>query len=226
MALFLLSMGDWMVIIRLFYIFLLLLAAQNQSQARQEVPQVKSNLRLLENILDNALQGLKSNNILLSGDSITVNVITNDSIFSATQKSILQEILFNKYKMILYTNTKKNTLSGKIITFRWLNWQILYKPLKRRFWQKKNIQRNLVADFFVEFSSNSENKILFSKRFQHENIDILKENEIKIVQNPQLLFTLGILEQSKGVYKKWLEPVFLFAISGGVIYLFYSIRSK
>ncbi len=226
MALYLFSIGGGMVKTAWFFILIILTGIlENQTQAGQ-ITELKTNLNLLESILDTTLNQLFAKNIIRSDDSVKIKVVADDSIFAVTQKYLVEEKILNKYKITLYTNSDNHTFLGKIITLRWLNWQILYKPVKSKFWQKNNIQRNLMFDFFVEVSSSSESKVLFSRRFQNQYKDIIKKSDMEKTENPNLSFTVGELKQSKGIYTKWLKPVFLFAISATVIYLFYSIRSK
>lgn len=209
-----------------FFILITLAGILENQKLAAQTPELITNLNLLESILDSTLKNLFEKTIIVPDDSVLFLVVADDSMFAAVQKSLLQEQLFNKYRIKLYTNSDIDTFLGKIVTLKWLNWQILYQPVKVNFWRKKKIQRNLMFDFIVEVSKSSESKILFSKRFQNQYNDILKKENLEKTENNNLLFTIGNLKKSNGIYNKWLKPVFLFAISGSVIYLFYTIRSK
>jgi len=187
--------------------------------------EIKSNIIILEDFIQSTLNELLQNNTFSAKDTVVVEVISNDTTFSSVQLSLISGFLHNTRSFNIFSNTETSSKCNKKMTFRWLNWEIKYTQMKKRFWQKKRFQRNLKANFFVEvFSSN--NKLLYSKQVKKEFEDILKKDEIGKVQNSDLKFTLGKIKEKGSFVNKFVEPVFLFAISGTVIYLFYSIRSQ
>lgn len=218
-------MGLWMVRKCVTTIVLFLLFSINISHA---VPknEPKSNLKHLKNILESTINELVKEGVLNEQDSLVVQVISNDTAFSSIQKSFINNIFINKHNISVFSISENNSLSGKLVIFRWVDWIIKYEKIKHHFWQKQKFQRNLKADFFVEVLNRKDNKILFSKNVKKDEINSIKSSDLEKIQNPKYGFTMGQIIKKDGLLKRWLEPVFLFAISGTVVYLFYSIRSQ
>jgi hypothetical protein len=218
-------MGIWMVSKSVTVVVIFLLFLINISLAVQN-NEPKSNLKHLENILESTINELVKQSVLNERDSLSVKVISDDSTFSSIQTSFINNSFLNDYNFSVYSQNENNSLSGKLVIFRWVDWIIKYEKIKRRFWQKQKFQRNLKADFFVEVFNRKDNKILFSKNVKKNEIDTIKNSDFENIQNPKYAFTMGQMLKNDSLLKRWLEPVFLFAISGTVVYLFYSVRSK
>lgn len=223
MAFFYISMGFWMVK-KYLTSFLFLLVILNISHADQE-KNPESNLKFLEILLNTTLADLKNNEVLNENDSVFFKVVSADSSFSSIQESFIDNTALNKFNLNVYSSSEKFSM-GKLVIIRWIEWSINYKKINRRFWQRQKFQRNLKADFFVEVLNRKDNKLLFCKNVKRDTKSIINRKEILKIQNPEYAFTRGQFVETKGVLKKWLEPIFLFAISGAVIYLFYSLRTQ
>ena len=211
-------------IIRIIYLVLFVFFTYQFSNA-DSPSEIKSNILVLENFIQSTLVELIQNDPFTAKDTVVFDVISNDTTFSQIQLSFIRGFLYDTKKLNILSKSKSSSKYNKKVTFQWLNWEITYTQMKKRFWQKKRFQRNLKADFFVEVFSYT-NMLLYSKKFEKEFEDIVKKDEIAKVQSPDLEFTLGNIEEKRGLVNKVIEPVFLFAISGTVIYLFYSIRSQ
>ncbi len=206
--------------------FLLLWFAFRPPCFGQETKQPPANFDLLRSFADSSFQELLAAKVITPNDPVQVVIFAADTSFAEVQKSMIYDLLLNRFQFRLVLSEKNSVSSGKRIIFRWVNWQITYLALKKKIWQRKRFERNLNADYFVEVSNVQQNKLLFSRHFQRHYKDALSETDIRRVKTPAYAWLAGEYIQRRGFWKKWLEPVFLFAISGTVIYLFYSMRTK
>ena len=206
--------------------FLLLWLAFRLPCFGQETNQPPANFDLLRSFTDSSFQELLAVKVISADDPVQIVIFAKDTSFAAVQKSMIHDLLLNQYQFDSIVSEKGSLFSGKRIFFRWVNWQITYLALKKKIWQRKRFERNLYADYFVEVSDVQQEKLLFSRHFQRHYRDVLRKKDIRLVETPAYACTAGKYFQQQGVWKKWLKPVFLFAISGTVIYLFYSMRTE
>ncbi len=204
------------------FLSLALLPTVSSSQKVGEMP---NNLELLEMFLESSVKELADEGFLHPGGKVGIEVISIDTDFASFQRIWLTEKLSSNHNIIVMTKDSSTANHSIKIRFRWINWQIDYIPLKHKFWRKGKYQRNLIADFFVEVEDQSDKKIIYSKRYEQDHRDLLNGAQLDHVKTKELSFTFGRLDTKKSNLRRLLEPAFLFAISGAVVYIFYAIRS-
>lgn len=185
-----------------------------------------NNQQWLENILDSILTKMIDHNVLKDGEVIQIEVISIDSSFNNYQRTFLRQKLLFGLNAILSTENSKEYIADKKLLLRWIKWDINYTLTKKHFWQKSQYLRNLTADFFVEIEDLNSKAIIFVERFRFDKNDTISKSKLKSIRNINLPFAMGNFTEKKGIMAGLVEPLFLFAISGTVVYLFYSIRSQ
>ncbi len=203
-----------------------LLLATGSLTAAEVIPP-KTNLEWLTSVLDSTLTKLVQQQVITAGDTISVTVAANDTAFATFQLIWLREHLLNDYRNVVVIDRMENNISGgKQIQFHWLDWRVRYTPLTRNFWQRRQFQRNLLSNFFVEIFNCADGQLVFSQQFSYQNQDVLSDQEMKWSKQPGYGFTAGIYEQANKNSRHYTTSIFLFAVSGAIIYLFYAIRSR
>jgi len=207
------------------WLFFLLISSSTISTAAVNPP--KTNLEWLTTVLDSTLNQLIQQSALSYDDTVIVMVTAADTAFVAFQLVWLRGRLLNNYRNgVVINRAKDSVFTGKQIHFRWLDWQVRYTPVERKFWQKQRLQRNLLSDFFVEVLNCANDRLIYSQRFLYQQQDRVGIDEIKSIEQSGFGFTAGIFEQvNKGRHNR-LESIFLLAISGTILYVFYAIRSR
>lgn len=193
-----------------------------------ELPEddIPTNLQWLESVLDSSLTNIVKQNVLKSNETVYLEVTSNDPVFNDFQQSYLrQKFLIDSNVTIVHGNLDVNSYDKKLV-IRWVNWKVIFQKKKKMFWRKSKYLRNLLADFFVEVEDLNSSTVIYAKRNNYQLSDIINNEKLKSIRNIQLPFTMGQLIENKGIVSRLMEPVFLFAISGTVVYLFYSIRSE
>ena len=185
---------------------------------------VITNLQWLEDILDSALTDLIDRNVLKMGELVHLKVFSIDTVFNDFQNSYIRRKLLSKYNVTVVSANGGSIRFDKKIIIRWVNWQVSFEVEKKKFWHKIKYQRNLAADFFVEIEDSKTKAMVYTNRYQKNQLDLIFH--LNAVQTENLPFTMGHVIEKKEIIPGWVEPVFLFAISGTVVYLFYSIRSE
>jgi len=189
-----------------------------------EDKEITTNLQWLEDILDSALTDLIDRNVLKMGELVHLEVFSIDTVFNDFQNSYIRRKLLSKYNVTVVSANGGSIRFDKKIIIRWVNWQVSFEVEKKKFWHKTKYQRNISADFFVEIEDSKTKEMVYTNRYQKSQLDLIFH--LNAVQTENLLFTMGHVIEKKGIIPGWVEPVFLFAISGTVVYLFYSIRSE
>ena len=191
----------------------------------QEEDRLTTSLELLETFLDSCLTALETEGLFGSGDSVRIEVMSVDSTFSGFQYLWLADRLRSKYNAVVLSKSSPGGGHSLKVLLRWVDWKINYVPFRNKFWRKGRYQRNLAADFYVEVEDQNAGNTNHSQRFEYAYQDSLKGDQIGRVENKEFAFTVGLIERSRSNLSRWLEPAFLFAITGAVVYIFYAIRS-
>ncbi len=85
------------------------------------------------------------------------------------------------------------------------------------------IERKISATANLVFKEGSE--ITASQKFEKSLLDTIKIADWQRIENRLYPFTIGEKPES-GAWQKWLEPGLIVGLSAGIIYMFYSFRSK
>ena len=87
----------------------------------------------------------------------------------------------------------------------------------------KIITRTIKVELHVRVKNNHD-ELLFSKILTETRADTLPRRKISTIENPDLDFTHGEMKES--FWSKTAQPIVVSLITGFIIYLFYSYRSK
>jgi len=105
--------------------------------------------------------------------------------------------------------------------------EITYRPIKQNIIYKKFDSKRIARTVSVELHLRvtSENcELLLSKIFKAAGADTLHRNKIGLIENSNLEFTHGYMKKS--LASRMVQPVVVSLVTGFIIYLFYSYRSK
>jgi len=89
---------------------------------------------------------------------------------------------------------------------------------------KKTLERCVEATFFIKVS-DGENRVLNAVSVSDSLKDTISEKDIMHIENPMYPFTIGEKPKSKS-FRTFLEPLLITIVTGGIIYSFYTFRSK
>ncbi len=89
---------------------------------------------------------------------------------------------------------------------------------------KKMLQRSLHIEFAVRIL-DAENRLLFSQILSRDSQDVIGRKDLAAVENSALPFTVGKME-SRPLFERMIEPLVISCVTGGIIYLFYSMRTQ
>ncbi len=93
------------------------------------------------------------------------------------------------------------------------------------FWKTKSVIRNIVAELWMQIYDGKNGRVLWSGALRREFTDRIKPDQLKSLENPYLSFTSAPAPPPVH-FKKIVEPTFIIGVTGTIVYLFYSLRSK
>lgn len=198
-----------------FYIVLVIFCAAGALHSNDEP---LSNLSLLQSLYEELLNDVLAEIDLV--DSVAVikkpqvrneyNWLIESAIFQQLQERGLEHIYINPDTVI----------EKRFVEFGYQSLQqaIDYKKLK-----SKKIQRQINAKMNVTVLSQS-GEIFASQVEQKTKTDTLSKADFSHIENKNYAFTRG--EKKQTLLGKVKEPVIVSIITGFIIYLFYSYRSK
>ncbi len=176
--------------------------------------QVDTNLQLLNNtyaeLFDRLLDGvgyLDSSIVIIAGSDLQSQI---------AEKQLLTNLQKRGVELISEASAAPDSLA--YIKIDLVNQSISYDKL-----ENKQLQRTCRVELYVKIVSKHQ-KILLSKLAEQELQDTIQKSDIKRIENPELNFTVG--KRSRSLWSKLVEPVAVSLVSGTIIYLFYSFRSR
>lgn len=89
--------------------------------------------------------------------------------------------------------------------------------------QRHQVARVCRADLHIRLVDPRQ-RILITDNFGSSIRDVIDKKQIERVENVRYPFATA--SRSKGFFKTWVEPLTVSAVTGTIIYLFYSFRSK
>lgn len=112
------------------------------------------------------------------------------------------------------------------LTYQLHRCELVYRPLPRKFFLRHG-KLERVASVLVELGARDlrSGQIRFQKIWQETATDTLEQRFLSRLEDPKLPFTVGRWEKEGGGFS-WLEPALITAVTGTIIYLFYSLRSR
>lgn len=204
----------------LYIIFLLIGPGPVQSDNSREGP--ITNFEWLESVLDSVYQDLQNQSLFSEGDRVRVEVLSHDTVFSAVQETLLNEMSLAGGRRV--AGGRPDPLSEyKKLTLRWVEWSVKYLQIKDL---QETYQRNLRAGFLVEVTDYPGEEIVFAQKYDYSLVDRLSKQELEGVGNDQMPFTLENKNVKGSSRAPLWQKAFLFAISAAVVYLFYSVRTQ
>ncbi|HPG38034.1 MAG TPA: hypothetical protein PLP19_06480 [bacterium] len=189
-----------------------------------QTEQPPSNLQVFQNLfragfMETLLVGEKPDSSELyfinSGTNRDLNWLVNEQFFSAAQSSGFENI----YQVIapVGLNNGKNYFTE----FRPLEQKIEYVAAPGL--SRDRCLRTATINMFVQVTAPDQ-QVIFSGSRQMTGVDTILVRQIDKLENPEFLFTIGA--KSKSFISGLVEPVLVMVITGIVIYIFYSFRSK
>ncbi len=108
------------------------------------------------------------------------------------------------------------------LNFRIIKLNLAYPEIKRKnFFGKSRVRRETQVALSFDLS-DSEGKVLWSKRGEKESSDLLKKEEIFSLNNKQYSFLSP--EIPEGGWGRLVEPAVVTVVAGALIYLFFANR--
>ena len=122
----------------------------------------------------------------------------------------------------VYQNSAADGLKKYFIEYHPIDVKVRYSSEKSK--DKKSLTRIVSAELFLQVT-DADNKVLSSSVGQKTLRDRITKKVIQDIENPRYPFTIGITDQGHS-YRRYVEPFLITAVTAGVIYSFYSFRSK
>lgn len=218
-----------MILIELIkYLFLVGIFLFGLSLRANEVP-IEDNLtiftRLSQEIIGNVIHrtNLDSTNkiILKNTDPVDKNGwFIENSFIDFLKKSGFKSIAI--YRGFSQSDTVFSSLKPtRIIEFKIKDLSVTYTKKDKN----KILERKLVIDLWLNIYKSSDGISYWTDTIRKEFTDTIKRVEIQALQNENITFTQASLPPMTG-FMKVIEPIVIIGLSGTIIYLFYSFRSK
>jgi hypothetical protein len=113
--------------------------------------------------------------------------------------------------------------SGKYI-------QLSYRPIDLKIEYEKSkdspgvLSRNIHCELYLQLV-NENGQVLFSNSNIKNYADTIDPKQMDSIENANFVFTHG-QKSGKSAFGKFLEPAMITVLTGGIVYSFYSFRSK
>ncbi|MBD3378227.1 hypothetical protein GF406_24575 [candidate division KSB1 bacterium] len=178
-------------------------------------------------------------------DQPTSNLVRFEKLFSLMASETDSFFNIKSHSSVLIQGSAQQTSAGWF--FRSSLIQFLQNEVERIVWQNPQdvdcmlefqvpetsvqytkvnhdgVERKVSATASLVFKIG--NEISASQTFKKSLLDTIKINDLQQIENSLYPFTIGEKPES-GAWQKWLEPGLLIGLSAGIIYMFYSFRSK
>ena len=186
-------------------------------------PNVLTNVELLDEIAGNIAIQTIQNSEISSGDTIYVDMVQTDNILNTHfNEQIL--LTFNQHGIYFKQKEDSTFLKNHLVIMPMSKYGIVYKRMiRRKFWREKLIEREGFAGLTVRFQKNRDSMFLLKDLYYSISDTVPFRMRYYIEQNGLSLKPVILKEKN---ILSLLEPIFAFAITGFVVYLFYRIRSE
>ena len=118
-----------------------------------------------------------------------------------------------------------NTERAFIISYRPIKVSIAYSSKKNK--ESKNhdvLERTATIEIYIQVI-NKDEKLILSETVRKVNLDRIKKEQKSSVENAHYPFTSGGSIESSFI-SQFIEPVVGICVSGAILYMFYTFRSK
>ena len=150
----------------------------------------------------------------------TIRISTNNSDY---QVLWLKNELTNRLQNKGYQITESTDKSAFLVSLNsWFSF-IRYTPKKKFPFFSTKYLREISGSFGFNITA-ALGDIMISKNFEYSYSDLVKGDQINLIENPNIPFSTGTKKES-GIIKRLVEPALVTAATITVIYLLYSLRS-
>ncbi len=178
----------------------------------------KSNMHILQSIYVASFDSILSN-VPLPDSILVLRLVNVDSSIKWLINSQLANYLQKQKKKHVFVNAK-DSLQKRMaaVDCRPLQQSIIYNSLNSKL-AKRVITVEIILSLYA-----ADGELLVLKTDRHTSIDTLRKKDISFVENSAFPLTIG--KTTKKFWSRATEPFFVSVVTGFIIYLFYSYRSK
>ena len=157
------------------------------------------------------------------GSSIVISTASADECSRWIAKILTDSCVQANYLVYSSADSAENPVYR--ITLTDAACSVVYYPQKRKWLVgKANYLREIEVTVHLQIA-NPASQILVSKQVNEKFRDKIASDAIADIEDPNISITMGT-KTSKGGFKRWVEPLFLSAVTIAVIFSFYSLRSN
>lgn len=154
----------------------------------------------------------------LPGSEQSISLVALDPSFKENwiiEQQWIKALQDQQYNVFSGDSVKDNNRS--LLYFRPVKQKVTYKN------DGKYIRRNVFVDCYVKCTA-SKRRVLFSRSLHKSMSDKISRKDLSLIENPLIASTHA--EKPVSRWKQWIEPLIVSVVSGTIITLFYSYRSK
>jgi hypothetical protein len=177
-----------------------------------------TNLRLQERVLQQIVQEVEGHLALTDSSRLHYSSPPEKAAWEWLFEKALYDILGTGHDLRL-RRVEPTALEMPVLFYAPLELTIRYESAA----DGRTI-RHASGRLFVKYH-NTRGDLLFAREMTGSSVDTVARNKLAALEDPGYPFTVGRTNPRGGV-KRFLEPVVLTLITGGIIYLFYSFRSN
>ncbi len=186
------------------------------------IAEIQTNEKILENLLTMPIL-TAVDSLIADGATIHIKLTEKNTIGKWLSEKLREKLLHKNYR--LTDSLTNNLMSGFVVVVESVKSDIKYGTANRNIFFKTseyNRQFSAQLSFYLKKKNQS---IIYSSNKNYKFKDILKQNELKQVENKVFPFTIGTKMESKFI-KRLMEPMLVTVATVGVVYLFYSLRGS
>ena len=179
-----------------------------------------NNLSILSQLTSEIVDSVLSQSLLDSSDVVLIQSSKKgDNANWVVENEFVKKIVNNGNDVLLgeSTNPKINSL----IEFRIVHFGVDYLSTSK----KDFIERKILVNLDVRTSRGQNRTVDFYKNFTKQFVDTVRIADIQKLESERYPFTQNKISINRG-FKKYLEPIIVMATTGGIVYLFFQLRSK
>jgi len=199
---------------------------------------------MAEVLADTGQTGNKNSEIINDFLRRTIeNILKENPDFFKKGIVIKSDLAYNNKLGIFIENTVSGVLvENKVNTFLWregasypdkeerrdkILFEITVEHYSLKFEENtkaQTIKRKIKIGIYIKLLDFETQRILLSDSFEKDYTDEISASEKKIIESEKL--SSPIYESKKNKFMKYLEPAVVSIISGVIVYLFFSVRSR
>ena len=197
-------------------IFFLLYPAVNVHSTQLPTDNLTVFCQLTSNIVDSVVNRIEPD----SANIVKINSLNKENQCNwVIENEFVKKLMFSGVDILI--NGTSNTKFNYLIEFSIVNFNVKYFPTS----EKKTVQRKQIVSLDIRALHGQNGKVIFVKRFTKQFVDSVRIENISKIENQNFPFTAAKIPVNLGL-KKYLEPFIVLLTSVGIIYMFFSLRSK